>query len=259
MRELERTADHPHPPLSRDVAAIAVVGAGRMGRALAAALAEAGYETGEPLRRGEMPHRADAMLLCVPDSEISTAAAAVAGSAPYVGHTSGATPLSALEPSGAQAFALHPLQTVTGEATSFDGCGCAVAGSSHEALELAGRLARDLGMLAFEVRDSQRAAYHAAASIASNFLVTLEDVAERLAAGVGIDREPLAALVRASVDSWAAVGGPAALTGPIARGDEQTVERQRAAVAERSPEDLELFDALADATRRLATARMAHA
>jgi predicted short-subunit dehydrogenase-like oxidoreductase (DUF2520 family) len=256
MRELERTADHPHPPLSRDVAAIAVVGAGRMGRALAAALAEAGYETGEPLRRGEMPHRADAMLLCVPDSEISTAAAAVAGSAPYVGHTSGATPLSALEPSGAQAFALHPLQTVTGEATSFDGCGCAVAGSSHEALELAGRLARDLGMLAFEVRDSQRAAYHAAASIASNFLVTLEAEAEALAASAGIEgfdaRRMLGPLVRTTVENWIALGPERALTGPVARGDHATVAAQRAAIAAQRPELEPLFDRLVERTEALA-------
>jgi predicted short-subunit dehydrogenase-like oxidoreductase (DUF2520 family) len=256
MRELERTADHPHPPLSRDVAAIAVVGAGRMGRALAAALAEAGYETGEPLRRGEMPHRADAMLLCVPDSEISTAAAAVAGSAPYVGHTSGATPLSALEPSGAQAFALHPLQTVTGEATSFDGCGCAVAGSSHEALELAGRLARDLGMLAFEVRDSQRAAYHAAASIASNFLVTLEAEAEALAASAGIEgfdaRRMLGPLVRTTVENWIALGPERALTGPVARGDHATVAAQRAAIAAKRPQLEPLFDRLVERTEALA-------
>ena len=102
------------------------------------------------------------------------------------------------------------------------------------------------------VADEDRAAYHAAACIASNFLVTIEGVAERLAASAGIDREPLVALVRASVENWAAGGAPAALTGPIARGDEATVERQRAAVAERAPADLALFDTLADATRRLA-------
>src|SRR6478672_10044747 len=140
MRELERTADHPHPPSSRHVTAIAVVGAGRMGTALAAALNEAGYAAGEPLRRGEVPAGADAVLLCVPDGEIPAAAEAMAGSAPFVGHSSGATPLSALEPAGGQAFGLHPLQTVTGSATRFAGCGCATAGSTPEAVELAGRL-----------------------------------------------------------------------------------------------------------------------
>jgi predicted short-subunit dehydrogenase-like oxidoreductase (DUF2520 family) len=104
------------------------------------------------------------------------------------------------------------------------------------------------------VADADRAAYHAAASIASNFLVTLEGAAERLAATAGVDRALLAPLVRAAVDNWAARGAAAALTGPIARGDEDTVARQRAAVADRTPELLPLFDALADATRALAGA-----
>jgi predicted short-subunit dehydrogenase-like oxidoreductase (DUF2520 family) len=77
----------------------------------------------------------------------------------------------------------------------------------------------------------------------------------RVAESAGIDRAQLAALVRASVENRAAAGAPAALTGPIAYGDEQTVRRQRA-VAERSPEDLHLFDALADATGRLAATRL---
>jgi len=103
-----------------------------------------------------------------------------------------------------------------------------------------------------EIRDADRAAYHAAASIASNFLVTLEDAAESLLATTGAQRSILVPLVRAAVENWAAVGGPAALTGPIVRGDEATVARQRAAVAERTPELLPLFDALAERARALA-------
>ena len=97
--------------------------------------------------------------------------------------------------------------------------------------------------------DEDRVAYHAAASIASNFLVTLEGAAERLAATAGVDRELLVPLVRAAVENWAADGAERALTGPIARGDDETVARQRAAVEERTPELLPLFDALVDATR----------
>jgi predicted short-subunit dehydrogenase-like oxidoreductase (DUF2520 family) len=256
MRELERTPDHPHPPQSRDLTAIAVVGAGRMGRALSVALGEAGYEVGGPLGRGEAPRDADAVVLCVPDAEIPAAAAAVAGAAPFVGHTSGATALTALEPAGAQAFALHPLQTVTGAATRFDGCGCAVAGSSPAALGLADRLARDLGMSPFEVRDDQRAAYHAAASIASNFLVTLEAEAEALAASAGIEgfdaRLMLGPLVRATVENWIALGPRDALTGPVARGDHATVAAQRAAIAARRPQLEPLFDTLVERTEALA-------
>ena len=82
----------------------------------------------------------------------------------------------------------------------------------------------------------------------------LEGAAERLAATAGVDRELLAPLVRAAVEKWAARGAEQALTGPIARGDEETVARQREAVAERAPDLLPLFDAMVDATRQVASA-----
>jgi predicted short-subunit dehydrogenase-like oxidoreductase (DUF2520 family) len=113
-------------------------------------------------------------------------------------------------------------------------------------------LARSLGMSPFPLDDRDRAAYHAAASIASNFLVTLEDAAERLMATAGPGRAALAPLVRAAVENWIA-DGAAALTGPIARGDHATVARQRTAIAERMPELLSMFDdmcALTEAVSR---------
>ena len=116
-------------------------------------------------------------------------------------------------------------------------------------------LAARLGMRAATIADEDRAAYHAAASIASNFLTTLEGAAERLAATAGVDRGLLAPLVRASVEHWVRLGAGPALTGPIARGDEATVALQRAAVQERTPDLLALFDALLDATRALAGRR----
>jgi predicted short-subunit dehydrogenase-like oxidoreductase (DUF2520 family) len=102
------------------------------------------------------------------------------------------------------------------------------------------------------VADADRAVYHAAASVAANFLVTLEAAAERLAAVAGLDRAALLPLAQAALDNWASMGGEQALTGPIARGDEVTVRRQRAAIAAEAPELVGLFDALADATRDLA-------
>jgi predicted short-subunit dehydrogenase-like oxidoreductase (DUF2520 family) len=106
-----------------------------------------------------------------------------------------------------------------------------------------------------EIADKDRAAYHAAASIASNFLITLEATAERIGAGVGLERAQLVPLVRATVENWARLGPGRALTGPVARGDEATIARQRAAVDEAAPELLELFDALLSATRALAARR----
>jgi predicted short-subunit dehydrogenase-like oxidoreductase (DUF2520 family) len=140
---------------------------------------------------------------------------------------------------------------VTGEGAELRGCGAAVAGSTPEALTLARDLAERLGMIPFEVRDEQRAAYHAAATIASNYLVTLEWAAEQLASAAGVDA-PFAPLVRTTVENWARLGPRAALTGPIVRGDEATVAAQRAAVADSAPDLLSLFDALADRTRALA-------
>jgi predicted short-subunit dehydrogenase-like oxidoreductase (DUF2520 family) len=314
MRELDRI---PTPLTS-----CAIVGAGRLGTALAAALRETGLEIDGPLGRGADPVGAGAVLLCVPDAEIEAAAAAVTPGVP-VGHCSGATGLDVL--AGHEAFAFHPLMTVPhdgeavktasraprgrspqagmphdgeavktasraprgrspqegmshdgeavktasraprgrspqegmphdGEAVKrvFAGAGAAVAGSTPRALAIAHELAARLGMRATTVADEDRAAYHAAASIASNFLTTLEGAAERLAATAGVDRELLAPLVRASVENWVRLGAERALTGPIARGDEVTVERQRAAIGERTPDLVPMYDALVEATRALA-------
>ncbi len=243
------------PARARTRDRVAIVGAGRMGNALAAALTAAGVAVEGPLQRDE-PVRADAaaVLLCVPDGQIEVAAAALpARPGRLVGHTSAATTLAALAPH--EAFSLHPLMTVTNDGASFTGATAAIAGATQPALDYAERLALTLGMRPLQIADADRAAYHAAASIASNFLVTLEGLAERLAQTAGLDREPLVALVQASVANWAQLGAERALTGPVARGDEATIARQRAAVAERLPAELELFDALVDATRRLAAAR----
>ncbi|MEA2400139.1 MAG: hypothetical protein QOK00_542 [Thermoleophilaceae bacterium] len=244
-------------------ARVGVVGPGRLGTALAGALREAGVAVAGPTGRGETPRDCHAIVLCVPDAEIESAATAVAGAAPLVGHTSGATPLSALAPAGAAAFGLHPLQTFAPDSSglsAFAGAGCATAGSTAEALAFAADLARTLGMTPFEIDDEGRAAYHAAASVASNFLVTLEAAAERIAAGAGLEpaqaRQLLVPLLRRTVDNVAELGPERALTGPVARGDEATVAAQRLAVADVAPGLLDLFDELVRHTRALAGARV---
>ncbi len=267
------SAPTPHPSgLRDDVPArraagrpIAIVGAGRLGTVLARELASAGHSVRGPLARRYSAADvagAELVLLCVPDREIAAAAATWRGRrsaedrGALLGHCSGASGLDVLcaedgadDPS---LFSLHPLMTVADPgAPRWAGAAAAVAGSSTRALEAAVALARDLGLTPVAVADGDRAAYHAAASIASNFLVTLECAAEELAAGCGVSRGMLAPLVRASVENWAS-SGPSALTGPIARGDEATVAGQREAVAERAPQLLALFDALAAATRAVA-------
>jgi predicted short-subunit dehydrogenase-like oxidoreductase (DUF2520 family) len=106
-------------------------------------------------------------------------------------------------------------------------------------------------MRPFVVADADRGIYHAAASMASNYLITIEGAAERLGALAGVDRDLLVPLVRAAVENWARLGARGALTGPIARGDRETALRQRAAVASRAPDLVDLWDALSRATRAL--------
>jgi predicted short-subunit dehydrogenase-like oxidoreductase (DUF2520 family) len=202
-----------------------------------------------PLGRGAGTESAEVALLAVPDGEIENAAGAIAPGA-LVGHCSGARGLDAL--GGREGFSLHPLMTVTAQGARFHGAGCAVAGTSARATAAARTLAQRLGMRVVEVDEDDRAAYHAAASVASNFLVTIEAAAARLAAAAGLEREDLVPLVRATVDNWERLGAERALTGPVARGDEDTLRRQRAAIGERAPDLLPLFDALVDATRALA-------
>ena len=260
MRELERETK----PSLAALPALAVLGRGRVGRSLAGAAETAGID----VRLGgrddleEACLDAEAALLCVPDAAIAEASRAVALAAPhlrFLGHTSGATGLAALEAAGRDIFSLHPLQTVPSGETELTGAPCAIAGSTPDALRVARTLALALSMRPFEVREEDRPAYHAAASMASNFLVALEESAAELLARAGAGEEArdlLAPLVLRSAANWADQGATA-LTGPIARGDEETVERHIEALAESAPELLDLYRALAARTRAIAGAEAA--
>jgi predicted short-subunit dehydrogenase-like oxidoreductase (DUF2520 family) len=192
----------------------------------------------------------------VPDAQIGAAASALAAHGPggaaarVVGHLSGATALDVL--AGHRAFVLHPLMTVTGEAADLRGAPAAVDGTDPGARDVARALAGALGMRPIDIAATDRVAYHAAACVASNYLVTLLWAAERLGATAGLPRDALVPLLDATVRNWAKLGARAALTGPVARGDVATVAAQRAAVADRTPDLLPLFDAMTDATGRLA-------
>lgn len=231
-----------------------IVGRGRVGRALAAALRAADVTVTGPTTREEAVTDADVILICVPDAEIFGTIVALRETKGLVGHLSGATSLAH---SGAD-FALHPLQTfVSGEgAEAFHGIGCAVAGRTPAALALAAELAIRIGSRPFAIEDESRAGYHAAACFASNFVITVLAAAEQVAQTAGLSetdaRLLLAPLVRRTVENWAARGPSAALTGPIARGDDQTVHRQRSAIAVDALDVLPLFDTLAGSTRALA-------
>ena len=270
MRELERNPTHTSAPETA-LPPIVVIGRGRVGGSVASAAAVAGLDVRQVGREDLDAGCAEAevALLCVPDAEIEAACERVAGHAPrlrFAGHTSGATTLSALSPAtaaGALAFSLHPLQTVPDDRSPLGGAPAAIAGADEVALELARALAKALGMVPFEVDENARIAYHAAASIASNFLVTLEESAAGLLESAGVGdaaeaRELLAPLVLRSAANWAERGGDA-LTGPIARGDAETVAAHLEALREQAPELLPLYQALAERTMEIAAARAATA
>lgn len=229
---------------------VGIIGRGRVGTALAVALADAGERVIGPLGRNDpLPGDVGVYVLAVPDAALEHAARRVPAG-PLVAHCSASAPLGLL--GDREAFVLHPLLAVSGIGTSFAGAGCVVVGNSRRAAAEGERLAKVLRMNVVEVRDEDRALYHAAASLAANYLVTLEGEVERLMASVGVDRSMVAPLARGALEAWAARGAAAALTGPIVRGDEETVRRQRAAVASRAPELLPMWDALAARTRVLA-------
>ncbi|WP_229812733.1 DUF2520 domain-containing protein [Lentzea flava] len=226
------------------------MGRGRVGFALTRALRQAGVDVGEPLGRDPDVGDAEVVLLCVPDGAVAAAAARLPRDL-VVGHCSGAMALDVLSPH--EGFSLHPLMTITHLAPApLAGCVAAVDGTSARSLAIARDLATRLDMRPIAVPERDRATYHAAASVAANFTVTVLGLAEDLAKTAGLDRDAYLPLVEAAVRNWARTGAADSLTGPVARGDEITVQRQRDAVQARCPGAAELFDALVSATKTLA-------
>ena len=221
------------------IESIRIVGAGgRVGSTVSARLAERGV----PLDIAE----AELVLLCIPDRAIAEVAAEIPPG-PWVAHVSGATPLAALEPH-VRRFGLHPLQSFTKArgAEQLDGVWGAVTAESSEARTVGFGLAETLGLRPFELDDANRAAYHAGAAFASNYLVTLRAAAGSLLAAADVPTEALDPLIQGVVDSGFD------LTGPIARGDWETVERHLAVIRAERPELEELYLALAEATAAIA-------
>jgi predicted short-subunit dehydrogenase-like oxidoreductase (DUF2520 family) len=187
---------------------------------------------------------AELVLLCVPDGAIAEVAGTIAPG-PWVAHVSGATPLAALDPHELR-FGLHPLQTFTRSRgpEQLDGAWAAVTAETPAAVEGGFELARTLGLEPFELDEAARVLYHAGAAVASNYLVTVHRVASELFEAAGAPPEALVPLMRRTVENGFE------LTGPIARGDWETVERHRRAIGEARPEYERLYDVLAEATAR---------
>jgi predicted short-subunit dehydrogenase-like oxidoreductase (DUF2520 family) len=221
------------------IKSVRIVGArGRVGSAVGSRLAERGValDSVEP----------DVVLLCVPDRAIVEVASETAPG-PWIAHVSGATPLAALDPHERR-FSLHPLQSFSKALgpEQLDGVWGAVTAETPEARAVGWSLAEILGLRPFDLADDARAAYHAGAAMASNFLVTLRAAGGSLLEAAGAPPEALDPLIQGVLDTGFE------LTGPIARGDWATVERHLAVIRAERPELEELYLVLAEATARIA-------
>lgn len=222
---------------------------------MAAALAQVGWQVRAVLGRSAAPAEiaaasadVDLVLIATPDAAVAAVAAEVEpATTAAVAHLAGSLGLDAVAPHPRRA-ALHPLvalpDAVVGARRLVAGCWFAVAGDP-----MVREVVADLGGRAFEVADRDRAAYHAAAVVASNHLVALLGQAERIGAQAGVPLAAFLDLVRATVDNVEELGPAAALTGPAARGDEATIRRHLDAIA---PAERALYEALAEEARRLA-------
>ncbi len=216
------------------IGSVNVIGSGRVGSAVAARLDERGLALASD--------NPDLVLLCVPDRAIAEVAASTA-LGPWVAHVSGATPLGALEPH-VRRFGVHPLQTFTLRRgpEQLDGAWAAVTAESDEAQTIGLWLAEALGLRPFTLADANRAVYHAGAAIASNYLVTLRHAAGALLESAGAPPEALDPLMTRTIENHFE------LTGPIERGDWETVDRHLAAIGATHPDLEAMYQALADVT-----------
>jgi predicted short-subunit dehydrogenase-like oxidoreductase (DUF2520 family) len=255
--------------------AFALVGPGRAGTAVALALAGRGWRPVAVAGRavdapstnvvaarlgaravdvGDVGRDADLVVVATPDSAIAGAAAALAPwlrSGALVIHLSGAATLHELDGvllvrPDVEVGSLHPLQSLPSGDTGagrLAGAWCATDGSARVE-----RLALTLGMRPFRVEATDRVRYHAAACVASNHLVALLGQVERLARNAGVPLEAFLPLVRGTVENVSELGPAAALTGPVARGDDDTIARHVDALP---ADEREAYRALVREARRL--------
>lgn len=258
---------------------VGAIGAGRVGAVLAAALRAAGHEivavAGESdasLRRAAdllpgvpvlkptaVARRSDVLLLTVPDDMLGNVVSMLAASGAlhegqYVVHTSGRHGLAILAPAaeaGAHVIALHPAMTFTG--TEIDlprlaGCVFGVTADEPDRAVTAALVA-DLGGSPMWVAEDRRTLYHAGLAHGANHLVTLVSEAMEILRASGGDNPAatLRPLLSAALDN-ALADGDAALTGPIVRGDVNTVRDHLAELVAQAPQTLPSYVTLARAT-----------
>lgn len=238
---------------------IAIVGAGNFGSALAVSLRKAGYtieaviahSRGASLRRAQRlakevgahvfagaatPSRVDLLWFCVPDSQIARAARALAEQRQWKGrvalHSSGALTsdeLAVLRRRGAAVASVHPLMTfVQGLRPSLAGVPFAIEGDAA-AVRAARRIVNDVGGRAYSIDKASKAAYHAWGTFASPLFTALLATSEQVAGLAGVDRlaarRRMIPILLQTLANYAAFDAAGAFSGPIVRGDVDTVKR----------------------------------
>lgn len=269
---------------------VGIIGAGRVGAVLGAALARAAHRvvaasSGSAASRARIrrmlpgaqvrdiarvPTGVDLLLICVPDDALAGTVANLAEAGAIragqvVAHTSGAHGIEVLAPAtdrGAHPLALHPAMTFTGHATDLDrlAAGVSFGVTAPEALRpFATRLVADLGGAPEWIAEPARPLYHAALVHGANHLVTLvNEATDRLRdAGVLHPERVLAPLLRAALEN-ALRHGDAALTGPVSRGDAGTIARHVESLRRTAPDAVPAYVALARRTadRAIASGRL---
>lgn len=258
--------------------AVGVLGAGRVGSALGAALAQAGHRVVAASGVSDASHRwaadrlgvvttrpeevvaaAELVLLTVPDDALpdlvnGLAATGVELKGKLLAHTSGAYGLSVLEPAsrvGALPFALHPVMTFTGRDDDLNRItGCSFGVTAPDLLRpIAEALVIEMGGEPVWIADADRALYHAALAGAANHMVTLIAESSELLRRIGVEHpgRMLGPLLGAALDNVLRLG-IAGLTGPVVRGDAGTVRRHVDALILAAPEAADAYIALARLT-----------
>ncbi len=269
---------------------IGIVGCGKVGTVLGIQLSKAGYNISgfssknllsakraanlvQAKRFSDVPwditRHADIVFITTPDSAIKEACDSISRNKGFsdsavVLHCSGALPstlLATAKNCGAVIGSMHPLQSfaaVDFNDNPFKGIIVAVEGEQG-AVKTAERVAKDLGATSIRILTEAKTLYHASAVVASNYLVTLLDLAFRLIGAAGITGKQafqvLKPLVEGTLSNIEKVGIPEALTGPIVRGDVATVEKHLEEMRFRTPELMSLYKALGFYTVDIAAAR----
>ena len=232
-----------------------LVGGGRAGKSLGAAMVGIGWEWKETLGRGDdvadAAQDVDLVVVATPDKAIGDVAAAISPGPAVVLHLSGARGIDVL--GGHRAAGMHPLVAMSDPdtgAVALRDSWFAVAGDP-----LASQLAESLSGKWFEIDDGDRRLYHAAATIGSNHMVALLGQVERIAAEIGVPMEAFMPLVQSSLDGVTQLGAASALTGPASRGDEETLQGHQAALADRLPDELDGYNSMLELARTLVSRR----